>query len=111
MHSGGLLMESPVCSTYLFPMTTSAPSKSTAASSGAIAVIVDQPDGSGHAGVEPSHDVQLQICDGVVYLLADDDEEHVLTSGDQAVIAAGTPYRWWNAGDERSHVLVELRPA
>jgi quercetin dioxygenase-like cupin family protein len=89
-------------------MTTSAPTPT--ASSGSLAVVVDQPDGSGHAGVEPSHDIELQVCDGVVYLLVDGDE-HVLTPGARASIPAGTPYRWWNAGDERSHVLVESRPA
>jgi quercetin dioxygenase-like cupin family protein len=39
-------------------------------------------------------------------------EEHRrLGEGEEAVVAPGTPHRWWNDTDEEAHVLVELRPA
>ena len=41
----------------------------------------------------------LHVTDGVVYVVADDDE-WVLTPGDSATIPAGMAYRRWNAGDD-----------
>src|SRR5690349_8936597 len=38
------------------------------------------------------------VLDGVVYVVAGDDD-WVLTPGDTATIDAGVPYRRWNAGD------------
>jgi transposase len=40
----------------------------------------------------------VHVLDGVVYVVADDDD-WVLTPGDTATIDAGVPYRRWNAGD------------
>jgi hypothetical protein len=41
----------------------------------------------------------VHVLDGVVYVLAAEDE-WVLTPGDTATIDAGVPYRRWNAGDD-----------
>jgi glyoxylate utilization-related uncharacterized protein len=41
----------------------------------------------------------IQVLDGVLYVIAEDDE-WVLTPGDTATIPAGVSYRRWNAGDD-----------
>jgi|SRR3954451_14755406 mannose-6-phosphate isomerase class I len=46
----------------------------------------------------------VSVIDGIVYVVAGEDE-WVLTSGDSASIAAGVPYRRWNAGDEQARWL------
>jgi hypothetical protein len=43
----------------------------------------------------------VQALDGVLYVATEDDE-WVLTPGDTATIAAGTPYRRWNAGEDEA---------
>ena len=48
-----------------------------------------------------SEQTGVHVLDGVVYVLADDDE-WVLTPGDTATIEAGVPYRRWNAGDDHA---------
>jgi mannose-6-phosphate isomerase-like protein (cupin superfamily) len=39
------------------------------------------------------------------------DQERLLGAGEQALVPAGTPHRWWNAGPGDALVSVELRPA
>jgi quercetin dioxygenase-like cupin family protein len=46
----------------------------------------------------------IQAVDGIVYLVAGD-EELVLTPGDTATIEPGLDYRRWNAGDDDAHWL------
>jgi quercetin dioxygenase-like cupin family protein len=46
----------------------------------------------------------LQVLDGVVYVATHDDE-WILTPGDTARIAASTPYRRWDAGDDEAEWL------
>jgi quercetin dioxygenase-like cupin family protein len=43
----------------------------------------------------------VQALDGVVYVATQDDE-WILTPGDSAHIALGTPYRYWDAGDDEA---------
>jgi quercetin dioxygenase-like cupin family protein len=43
----------------------------------------------------------LRVTDGVVYVATQDDE-WILTPGDTAHIAVGTPYRRWDAGDDEA---------
>ena len=38
-------------------------------------------------------------------------EDRVLRQGDEALVPAGTPHRWWNAGPGDALVSVEMRPA
>ena len=47
----------------------------------------------------PLYDLMVQVLDGVVYVIAGD-EDYVLTPGDSATVRAGTTYRAWNAGDD-----------
>ena len=37
-------------------------------------------------------------------------EDRVLRQGDEALVPAGTPHRWWNAGPGDALVSVEMRP-
>ena len=53
-----------------------------------------------------SHELRLKVLDGVVYLLIDDEDEFILTPGDEAVVPAGSAYAWWNAGDDEVRVSV-----
>jgi quercetin dioxygenase-like cupin family protein len=43
----------------------------------------------------------VDVLDGVVYVATLDDE-WILTPGDTAHIAAGTPYHRWDAGDDEA---------
>ena len=52
------------------------------------------------------HELRLKVLDGVVYLLIDDEDEFILTPGDEAVVPAGSDYAWWNAGDDEAQVRV-----
>jgi mannose-6-phosphate isomerase-like protein (cupin superfamily) len=45
--------------------------------------------------------VTFHVTEGVLYLVADGDDQ-ILLPGDQARIPAGTPYRRWNAGDDEA---------
>ena len=51
----------------------------------------------------------VQVLEGVVYVVADEDE-YVLTPGDSVSIKAGTSYRRWDAGDDEAR-WVELHCA
>jgi ferric-dicitrate binding protein FerR (iron transport regulator) len=42
---------------------------------------------------------RIEVTDGVVYV-STSESEWVLTPGDAATMAAGVPYRRWNAGDD-----------
>jgi mannose-6-phosphate isomerase-like protein (cupin superfamily) len=71
---------------------------------------IEPPDGTmedlhAHDGV----DEVVRVIEGIVYLVIEDDE-HVLTPGDEAVIPAGAAHRRWNAGDEHAHVVEIHRP-
>jgi len=50
----------------------------------------------------------IRVAEGVVYLVADDDEV-VLTPGDEAVVPAGVPHRRWNAGDDDARFVEIFR--
>jgi uncharacterized RmlC-like cupin family protein len=53
-------------------------------------------------------DTVISVSDGVVYVVAGDDET-VLTPGDQARIPAGVPHRRWNAGDLEARFVETFR--
>jgi mannose-6-phosphate isomerase-like protein (cupin superfamily) len=69
------------------------------------------PVDGGHTGVRFHDDREtvVSVLEGVVYLVAADDEV-VLTPGDTATVPAGVAHRYWNAGDEPAR-LVERRRA
>jgi hypothetical protein len=73
----------------------------------AVAELSEAPDAArraraSQAGVATT----VQVLAGIVYLVAGDDD-WVLTPGDSATVAADTPYRAWNAGDDLAQ-WVEL---
>ena len=51
--------------------------------------------------MNPRLNMEIDVVDGVVYLVAGD-EETVLTPGDHARVPAGVFYRRWNAGDDQA---------
>lgn len=51
--------------------------------------------------VRQAEQTTIQAIDGVVYVIAGDDD-WVLTPGDIATIDVGIPYRRWNAGDDEA---------
>lgn len=50
---------------------------------------------------QPGLQTTVQAVEGVVYVIAGDDE-WVLTPGDSATIDPGMAYRRWNAGDDEA---------
>ena len=70
------------------------------------------PVDGGHTGVRVHDDREtvVSVLEGVVYLLAGDDEV-VLTPGDSATVPAGLPHLYWNAGDEPARLVERQRSA
>ena len=56
--------------------------------------------------LHPTHDTVIDVLDGVVYLVLDEDER-ALTPGDRVTVPAGVAYRFWNAGDDDARVRQE----
>ncbi len=50
------------------------------------------------------------MLDGLLGLRVGD-KELVASPGDVAVVAPGTPHRFWNAGEDEARFLCEVRPA
>jgi mannose-6-phosphate isomerase-like protein (cupin superfamily) len=62
------------------------------------------------AVLRPDQQTTIQVLDGVVYVVAGD-EDWALTPGDAATIDAGTAYRRWNAGEDKARWLEVYCPA
>jgi mannose-6-phosphate isomerase-like protein (cupin superfamily) len=64
------------------------------------------PVDGGHSGarVDARHDTVLSVLEGVVYVIAGDDEV-ALTPGDFVTIRAGVQHRYWNAGDDEARLV------
>jgi mannose-6-phosphate isomerase-like protein (cupin superfamily) len=73
-----------------------------AAASG-IAVLQLHPDE--RLRVNDRSDNVVCVIDGTMYVAFEDDDV-ILTPGDQLTIRAGEDYRAWNAGDEAASVVV-----
>jgi mannose-6-phosphate isomerase-like protein (cupin superfamily) len=72
---------------------------------------IEPPDGPvEEIHVHDSSDEVVRVIEGIVYLTLED-EEQVLTPGDEATIPAGARHRRWNAGDEHAHLVEIHRPA
>jgi quercetin dioxygenase-like cupin family protein len=65
---------------------------------------------TGRDHVHRRQDERFEVLAGRLALRVDG-VEHVLTTGDVAVAAAGAPHAAWNAGDDEVRVLVDFRPA
>jgi quercetin dioxygenase-like cupin family protein len=62
------------------------------------------------AHVHPGQDERFHVLRGTLGFRAG---KETLTAGpgDRVTVPAGTPHRFWNAGDEEAHFLCEVRPA
>ena len=78
------------------------------------AVVVEtivRPDGFvAAAHVHPYQAERFEILEGLLGLRVGG-EELLAKPGDVAVVAAGTPHRFWNAGEAEARFLCEIRPA
>jgi mannose-6-phosphate isomerase-like protein (cupin superfamily) len=66
----------------------------------AVLEMIESPDSAAEpARAHPGLDTTVQVVDGIVYVVADE-QEWVLTAGTAATIPAGVSFRRWNAGEE-----------
>ena len=88
--------------------------RKTASDTGGEAVVVEayvQPNGAvAAAHVHPSQDERFEVLGGTVAFRLGK-EELVLGPGMRVLVPAGTPHRFWNAGDGEAHFVCEVRPA
>jgi quercetin dioxygenase-like cupin family protein len=88
--------------------------RQTAADTGGEAVVLEafvQPNGAVAAThVHPSQDERFEVLSGTVGFKLGK-EELLLGPGKRVLIPAGTPHRFWNAGDDEAHFVCEVRPA
>ncbi|MGH3005839.1 MAG: cupin domain-containing protein [Gaiellaceae bacterium] len=62
------------------------------------------------AHVHPHQTERFEVLEGLLGLRVGD-KELVARPGDVAVVAPGTPHRFWNAGEDEARFLCEVRPA
>jgi quercetin dioxygenase-like cupin family protein len=78
------------------------------------AVLVEtivRPDGFvAAAHVHPHQTERFEVVEGLVGLRLGE-KEILAAPGDVAVVPAGTPHRFWNAGNSVARFLCEVRPA
>jgi quercetin dioxygenase-like cupin family protein len=103
----GDTLENPVTGEVLIFHRTSA---QTHGESVLVETIV-RPDGFVAAShVHPGQTERFEIAQGTLGVRVGNDEL-LLGPGDVAVVEAGTPHRFWNAGDEEARFVCEVRPA
>ena len=78
------------------------------------AVVIEtyvQPNGFvAAAHVHPSQEERFQVLRGSVGFKVGR-EKLVAGPGQRVMVPAGTPHRFWNAGEEEAHFVCEVRPA
>ncbi len=74
------------------------------------AELVVSPRGGNPLHVHPRQEEYFKALSGTLGVQIKE-ERRSLGEGEEAVVAPGTPHRWWNEAYEEAHVLVELRPA
>jgi quercetin dioxygenase-like cupin family protein len=62
------------------------------------------------AHVHPQQTERFEVLEGRLGLSIGD-RETLAAPGDVVVVAAGTPHRFWNAGEHEARFLCEVRPA
>jgi quercetin dioxygenase-like cupin family protein len=62
------------------------------------------------AHVHPNQTERFEVHEGLIGFRIGEDEL-VAKPGDVAVVAPGTPHRFWNAGETEARFVVEVRPA
>jgi quercetin dioxygenase-like cupin family protein len=106
IHSGDRL-ENPVTGEVLVFHRTS---EETNGESVLVETIV-RPDGFvAAAHVHPFQSERFEVLEGVLGLRVGE-KELVARAGDVAVVAPGTPHRFWNAGKVEARFLCEITPA
>jgi len=88
--------------------------RKTSRETGGQAVVIEtyvQPNGFvAAAHVHPSQEERFEILSGEVGFKVGR-EKTVAGPGQRLVVPAGTPHKFWNAGDEVAHFVCEVRPA
>ena len=103
----GNTIENPVTGERITFLATSADTDGEAV----VIETVVEPDGFvAAAHVHPAQDERFQIVSGTLGLKVDD-EEIVAGPGETLTVPAGTPHRFWNAGNEEVRFRCEIRPA
>ena len=106
IHAGDML-ENPITGERLLFRKTSS-------DTGGEAVVLEtfvKPDGFvAAAHVHPYQEERFEILDGSVGFMLGG-KEFVAGPGERLAVPAGTPHRFWNAGEEEAHFVCEVRPA
>ncbi|HEX6761323.1 MAG TPA: cupin domain-containing protein [Gaiellaceae bacterium] len=88
--------------------------RKTSQDTGGEAVVIEtfvQPDGFvAAAHVHPSQEERFEVLAGTVGFKIGRDKK-VVGPGQRITVPAGTPHRFWNAGDGVAHFVCEVRPA
>ena len=88
--------------------------RKTSRDTGGQAVVIEtfvQPDGFvAAAHVHPSQEERFEVLRGVVGFKIGR-EKIVAGPGRRVTVPAGTPHKFWNAGDTEAHFVCEVRPA
>jgi quercetin dioxygenase-like cupin family protein len=100
-------LENPVTGEVLLFHRTS---EETDGESVLVETIVGQDGFVAAAHVHPFQTERFEVVEGVLGLRIDE-KELLARPGDVAVVAPGTPHRFWNAGDGEARFLCEVRPA
>jgi len=88
--------------------------RKTSCDTGGQAVVIEtfvQPDGFvAAAHVHPSQEERFEVLKGSVGFRIGR-EKLVAGPGQRITVPAGTPHKFWNAGDTEAHFVCEVRPA
>jgi mannose-6-phosphate isomerase-like protein (cupin superfamily) len=88
--------------------------RQTSHETGGEAVVIDtyvQPNGFvAAAHVHPSQEERFEVLRGTVGFRVGR-EKLVAGPGQRLTVPAGTPHKFWNAGDDVAHFVCEIRPA
>src|SRR5215831_16901602 len=88
--------------------------RKTSQDTGGEAVVIEtyvQPHGFvAAAHVHPSQEERFEVLAGTVGFKVGR-EKKVVGPGQRITVPAGTPHRFWNAGDTVAHFVCEVRPA
>ena len=107
MIRAGDVIENPVTGERIVFLKTSR-------ETGGQAVVIEtyvQPNGFvAAAHVHPSQEERFEVLGGEVGFKIGR-EKTVAGPGQRLVVPAGTPHKFWNAGDDVAHFVCEVRPA
>lgn len=88
--------------------------RKTSRETGGEAVVIEcfvQPDGFvAAAHVHPGQEERFEVLRGAVGFRTPLGER-IVGPGERVTVPAGTPHRFWNAGEDEAHFVCEVRPA